>query len=73
MTSTVGITTRQQQVVDAILKARARHPSYGPTFREIATAIGTSVNDVVEKCRRLKRDGVIAWEPGIARSLRVEP
>jgi SOS-response transcriptional repressor LexA len=73
MTTTARTTTRQQQVVDAILEARARHPSYGPSFREIAMAIGTSVNDVAEKCRRLKRDGVIAWEPGIARSLRVGP
>jgi DNA-binding IclR family transcriptional regulator len=38
---------------------------------EIATAIGSTKTDVYQKLMRLRRDGLVTWDSGVARSIRL--
>jgi repressor LexA len=65
------LTRRQQQILDFIQKWQ-RTEGATPTFREIADQFGfRSLNSVTEHLRLLRQKGVLATEPGKARSLRV--
>ena len=66
-----GLTRKQQQILDFIQKWQ-RTQGTAPTFREIADQFGfRSLNAVTEHVRLLRQKGVLATEPGKARSLRV--
>ncbi|MGD0259862.1 MAG: hypothetical protein ABSD29_08540 [Verrucomicrobiota bacterium] len=66
-----GLTRKQQQILDFILKGQ-RTEGATPTFREIADQFGfRSLNSVTEHVRLLRQKGVLESEPGKARSLRV--
>jgi repressor LexA len=66
-----GLTRKQQQILDFIQKWQ-RTEGATPTFREIADQFGfRSLNSVIEHVRLLRNKGVLASEPGKARSLRV--
>jgi DNA-binding MarR family transcriptional regulator len=66
-----GTTSEQWAVVVAIRRARNLHPTYGPSMAEIATAIGSTKTDVYQKLMRLRRDGLVTWDSGVARSIRL--
>jgi len=69
--SMTGLTRKQQQILDFILKGQ-RTEGATPTFREIADQFGfRSLNSVTEHVRLLRQKGVLESEPGKARSLRV--
>ena len=66
-----GLTRRQQQILDFIQKWQ-RTEGTTPTFQEIADQFGfRSLNSVTEHVRLLRQKGVLATDPGKARSLRV--
>jgi repressor LexA len=65
------LTRRQQQIVDFLLKYQQAHGSM-PSSQEIAAQFGfRSPNAVTNHLRLLRKKGVIASEPGKARSLRI--
>ena len=65
-------TTREQRVVlQAIRRARNLHPAYGPSIAELAGVCRVNVNDTYQKLLRLRRDGLVAWDDGVARSIRL--
>src|ERR1035437_1359798 len=65
------LTRRQQQIVDFLLKYQQAQGSM-PSSQEIAAQFGfRSPNAVTNHLRLLRKKGVIASEPGKARSLRV--
>jgi SOS-response transcriptional repressor LexA len=66
-----GTTAKQLALVDAIRRLTAANDGVPPTVRELCTETGTHVADVQQKLNRLKRDGVVIWRPGRARTLRV--
>ena len=69
--SMTELTRKQQQFLDFIRKWQ-RTEGATPTFREIADQFGfRSLNSVTEHIRLLRQKGVLATEPGKARSLRV--
>jgi len=71
MYSMTGLTRKQQQILDFILK-RQRAEGATPTFQEIADQFGfRSLNSVTEHLRLLRQKGCLESEPGKARSLRV--
>lgn len=66
-----GTSAGQLAVMNAIIRARRKHPEYGPSVRELAKDMGTAVTDVWQKLARLKRDGLVTWVDGIPRTIRV--
>lgn len=47
---------------------------YRPTIREMCTAFGwRSPNNAMEHMRRMRRDGLVDWREGLARTLTVTP
>jgi SOS-response transcriptional repressor LexA len=65
-----GTTQKQRAVCDAIVELTAAH-RYPPTVREIAAGIGVTPMDVQQKLWRLRRDGVVTWDEGRTRTVRV--
>lgn len=66
-----GTTPKQMELVAAIRQLTAQADGLPPTVRELSTAVGTNVGDVQQKLNRLRRDGVVIWRQGKARTLRV--
>lgn len=67
----MDLTERQIQVVEAIRAWVARY-GYPPSTRDLASELGvTSTSVVHDHLVRLRRMGVIEWEPNRARTLRV--
>lgn len=64
-------TTDAQRVLLAAIRARWAARGYAPTYRELADDIGTSLNDVKQKLVRLQRDGLVEFEAGLSRTVRV--
>ena len=71
VSKSAGTTAKQLELVAAIRQLTAEADGLPPTVRELSTAVGTNVGDVQQKLERLKRDGVVIWRPGKARTLRV--
>jgi len=69
--SSQGTTPQQLVVLLEIRLARNRHPAYGPSIAELATACCVNVNDIYQKLVRLRRDGLVTWDEGVARSIRL--
>lgn len=65
-----GTTPKQRAVLAAIvyLTAARRYP---PSIRGIAGHLGVNVNDVYQKLVRLERDGLVARDRNVCRSVRV--
>lgn len=63
--------TEAQLAVVEVIREYVAACGYPPTFRDIADSTGTGVNDVAAKCQRLRRDGVLTWVDGKARTIRV--
>ena len=66
-----GTTAKQRELVEVIRRLTAEADGLPPTVRELSTATGTQLADVQQKLNRLRRDGVVIWRPGRARTLRV--
>jgi SOS-response transcriptional repressor LexA len=68
-----GTSDGQVAVLRAIEILTARRNGIPPTVREVAAEIGQRhTNDVYEKLLRLRRDGLVEWEPGLCRTLRLK-
>ena len=65
-----GTTAKQRAVMDAIVELTAAR-RYPPSIRDLANHFGVNVNDVHQKITRLHRDGLVVWDTGVCRSLRV--
>jgi len=64
---------RQRDVVTLIVKLTDEH-GYPPTLAELATALGLKNRMTVHQhVAALKKKGIVQWEPGLNRSLRVLP
>lgn len=66
-----GTTAKQLELVAAIRQLTADADGLPPTVRELCAATGTQLADVQQKLNRLRRDGVVIWRHGKARTLRV--
>ena len=67
----VDLTKRQRQIVDFIDRHR-HHTGITPSFQEIADHFGfRSLTTVADHLRLIRQKGVLAQEPGQARSLRL--
>jgi SOS-response transcriptional repressor LexA len=66
-----GTTAKQLELVETIRRLTADADGLPPTVRELSTATGTNVGDVQQKLTRLRRDGVVIWRQGKARTLRI--
>jgi repressor LexA len=65
------ITTRQREVLMAILEFTSKH-KYSPTIRELAEMVGLkSPSTIYAILRKLKMHGLISWEPSSPRTLRI--
>jgi SOS-response transcriptional repressor LexA len=69
-TSSHGTTEKQRRLLVVFRKLRDAR-GYPPTFREIAAAAGTNVGDVAAKFLRMRRDGVVSWVDGRARTVTI--
>jgi SOS-response transcriptional repressor LexA len=69
-TSSHGTTEKQRRLLGVFRKLRDA-TGYPPTFREIAAAAGTNVGDVAAKFLRMRRDGVVSWVDGRARTVTI--
>jgi SOS-response transcriptional repressor LexA len=65
-----GTTDRQRKLLDVFRNLRDAN-GYAPTFRELADAAGTNVGDVAAKFWRMRRDGVVSWVDGRARTVTI--
>jgi hypothetical protein len=66
-----GPTPRQLRVLREIKRWTAKHGN-APSVRELGAELGiASTNGVVDTLRRLRAHGVITWNPGKARSIRI--
>ena len=62
---------RQQDVLNLIVKLSDEH-GYPPTLAELANAMGLKNRMTVHQhVAALKKKGLVHWEPGLNRSLRV--
>lgn len=65
------LTPTQRAVRDAITALTA-HLGYPPSYHEVAQRLRyRSTNSVASTLRRLRRKGVVAWQDGAKRTLRV--
>jgi SOS-response transcriptional repressor LexA len=62
------LTKRQQQIYDYIA---SRKSPICPTIAEIAEAIDVSDNCVKAHLLRMKKKGVVTWDIGKARTIRI--
>lgn len=65
-----GTTFKQRELVDLVRKL-TDEAGLPPTVRELSAAAGTNVGDIHQKLERLRRDGVVIWRTGRARTLRI--
>lgn len=65
-----GTTAPQLALLRAISR-RIDANGYSPSLRELADDLGTCVNDVKGKLERLRRDGLVTYVDGQARTVRV--
>lgn len=68
--SSMGTTGKQLELLAEVV-AWISSRGYAPTYRELAGMMGTNIGDIQLKLSRLRRDGVVDWEDGRARTLRV--
>lgn len=65
-----GVTPPQLALLRAIRRRIATN-GYSPSLRELADDMGTCVNDVNGKLHRLRREGLVTFVDGQARTVRV--
>jgi len=66
-----GTTGKQLELVAAIRHLTAEADGLPPTVRELSANTGTALADIQQKLNRLRRDGVVIWKQGKARTLRI--
>jgi repressor LexA len=66
----LSLTTRQTETLDVILGFIARK-GYSPSLSEIAEEMGVAVSAVHGSLTRLRRAGMVTWDPNRARTLRL--
>jgi len=65
-----GVTPPQLALLRAIRHRIAAH-GYSPSIRELADDLGVCPNDVKGKLHRLRREGLVTFVDGQARTVRV--
>jgi SOS-response transcriptional repressor LexA len=53
------------------IRQRTQAQGYPPTLRELAEDVDVSVNVVLQHLRRLRQAGIVTWELGRPRTLRL--
>lgn len=71
MTRTHSSLNATERRLLAILFARKRDEMLPPTVRELAAALRSSQNTVMQALYGLKRGGMVTWEEGRSRTLRL--
>lgn len=71
LAKSAGTTAKQLELVAVIRRMTAEADGLPPTVREISAETGTNISDVAQKLERMRRDGVVSWRPGKARTLRI--
>jgi SOS-response transcriptional repressor LexA len=66
----VNPTPRQAEVLEA-LEVFINERGHPPTARELAHRLGTSLGSVHRMLQVLRNNGLVSWEDGRARTLRV--
>ncbi len=63
----------EPEIVKAIRELTAEY-GYPPTMREVATRVGVSSSDTIyQRLKMLRTEGLITWEEGKPRTLRLIP
>lgn len=65
-----NITPRQSEALESIRAFYAKN-GYQPTFEDIGTMLGITKYTALDLCMKLRRKGLVAWEPGQRRTLRI--
>ena len=68
--STSQGTSPEQRALLAAIRRLTAARGFPPTRRELATATGCRVNNVQKMLLRLRRDGLVEWQEGAARTIR---
>ena len=55
------------------IKAFMRQRGFAPSVRDIAAAFGISIRAALCRLRTLRSHGVVDWDDGLSRTLRVLP
>lgn len=66
----LGTTEKQMNVLTHLVDWKAAR-GYPPTVRELAERMGVNATDVWQKLLRLRREGLVDWVDGKARTLHV--
>lgn len=64
-------TSDKQRSLLAEIRRLTEARGYSPTRRELANATGTHINNVQQMLFRLRRDGALTFDDGVARSIRI--
>lgn len=64
------LTEKQQAVFDWICDFIGGH-GYSPTFRQIASAFGYSLNNAVNHCNLIRKKGWLTWDEKVNRTIRI--
>ncbi len=68
--ASLSATPRQKDVLSAIVKLT--EPGHAPSLRELCSELAISSPNGIEcHLKILKRKGLVAWEPGKSRTLRL--
>ena len=70
--TSAGTTAKQLELVGVIRRLTAEADGLPPTVRELSANTGTALADIQQKLNRLRRDGVVIWRQGKARTLRIK-
>lgn len=71
LAKSAGTTAKQRELVEVIRRMTADAGGLPPTVRELSAETGTNISDVAQKLERMRRDGVVSWRRGKARTLRI--
>lgn len=64
------LTDVQLDTLIAVAALCSKH-GYSPTVREIQAEVGVPIGAVHSRLKRLQRKGLIDWQPGMARTIRI--
>lgn len=63
--------TKRQEAIRKYIEDFIGQRGYSPTFREIGRHFGIKVRGSYDHLKALRRKGVVTWEPGVSRTIRL--
>ena len=61
----------EESVINAIVSWYSEH-TYGPSYRNLQEITGIPLGTVYAVCKELRDDGVVTYDEGVARTIRVK-